>query len=495
MLLDGEIGLLLYLLPFSLDIPMRSQVVRSLALRSQLAIERNYTGAPTPAADANGSWRVVINWLVVGPEQKDDWLDQITEMRRETSFSEEVGLDAIFFENGDVERDVECYGFPDLLLTTREVLRKPQLEDMEAWLSADGLVKRAIKKFTGNFSVAEQRRFASKVERALERFPRKSPSEMLRRDVSSAAEPLRSVRVTNFRNLGDVKLDFGADPVSALVVHGPNGTGKSSLCEALSIGLFGSSYRYKQFADRVHERDVRATDRASNHIARYLSPLDSETGGPKISLNDRPATTPSLVDGDETEDSDLLMSGTILTQDTTIEFARMPSDALNARVLRGYSALADYIEEFVETQVAQAEAARSNLLHKFGLTAAIKKLDTALERIAKRELDRSLPPLPVNLVGWVERLDHSHFATPAADLVTRWRATAGENATSDLPRAIARASGKRVEIERLLGGWLQNYNELAAVTVRFLTTVQDRVRPLEPDFDKTAARVRAWEIG
>jgi energy-coupling factor transporter ATP-binding protein EcfA2 len=451
-LLDGEVGVLFYLLPFSLDIPMRSQVVRALALRSQLAIERNYAASPTEQIDQNGAWRVVINWLVSGTEQKNDWIEQIAELRRETAFSEEVALDAIFFTNGNIDKTLTCHGFPHLLLTTREVLKKSRYEEMDQWLSADSLVRQAIKGFASNFHITAHRKLASQVERAMEKFPRKSSREALRN--ASTPASLRAIRVRNFRNLGDVRLEFGTDPVTALVVHGPNGSGKSSLCEALSIGLFGSSYRYRRFADRTRELDVRGSDRVSTYINRYLSPLESDAK-PQIAINGGSLSSPSLVDVEHIEEADLRMAGTVLTQDTTLEFTRMPSDDLNARVLRGYSDLADYVEEFVHGRIAQAEAARHDLLHRFGLTASIKKIDTAFDRIAKRELDRTLPPIPHNLITWLTQLDQSDSASTAADLISRWTACGDQSRNSDTPAAIAAAGENVEEIQRILREWLQ----------------------------------------
>src|SRR5207249_7992864 len=98
--------------------------------------------------------------------------------------------------------------------------------------------------------------------------------------------------------LHDVGIDFGIQPVSTRVVHGPNGTGKSSLCEAISVGLFRSSFRYKMFADRDREKDVTAADRAGDYLRNYLAPLEDEDAEPKISVDGGAFVSPALLSPD-----------------------------------------------------------------------------------------------------------------------------------------------------------------------------------------------------
>jgi hypothetical protein len=86
LLLDPEIGLLFYMVPFNTDSNLRKQIVRALALRSQLSVERNYTGELTAESDARGAWRVVMNW-VIDADSKQKWVADITDVRRETAFS------------------------------------------------------------------------------------------------------------------------------------------------------------------------------------------------------------------------------------------------------------------------------------------------------------------------------------------------------------------------------------------------------------------------
>jgi len=167
--------------------------------------------------------------------------------------------------------------------------------------------------------------------------------------------------------------NFGIDSVSASVIYGPNGTGKSSVCEAISIALFQSSLRYKWFADRNREKDVTATNRANEYLVKYLTPMGKVQAEPGIALDDSAFSSPQLVSPEETEEKDLAMGGTILTQDASLEFARMSAHELGARVLRGYSELADHIGEYVESRVSQANTKRQDFLRMLGLSASITK--------------------------------------------------------------------------------------------------------------------------
>ena len=294
LLLDPEIGLLLYILPFHSKTNLHKQIVRALALRSQLSVERNYSGSRGDNSDQRGSWRVAIHWLVP-LNIRLVWTNQIEKIRRDTAFSEELSLDAIFLTDDDARNQIVRHGFPRLLITTREVFKKLKLEEMTLWLSADALVKKTLSDFGAHFHNPQQREFANEIVQALKDFEIASKSAVSNLPGPSSARKLRKIHIRNFRNLRDVRFDFGVPSVSASVVHGPNGTGKSSLCEAISMALFRSSFRYKTFADGTREKDVTAHDRAREYLERYLTPLDDSKAEPQIAVDDEPLARPQLL--------------------------------------------------------------------------------------------------------------------------------------------------------------------------------------------------------
>jgi energy-coupling factor transporter ATP-binding protein EcfA2 len=494
LLLDPEIGLLFYLLPFDAEANIRQQIVRALALRSQLSTERNYTGQPTAESDARGAWRVVVHWLVChGAREK--WIAQIMDVRRETAFSEELSLDAIFLDNGEVEPHLAAHGFPRLLLTTREVFKKQRLDEMTRWLSANDLVARALENFEATFRNTEQREMAAEIVRAMQDFRSRPRTNGTDEQPPETPGTLRSIRVRDFRNLSDVSLDFGIDSVSTRVIHGPNGTGKSSLAEAISLALFHSSLRYKMFADRAREKDVTVTDRAREYFEKYLTVIDLDQRHrtePKIAIDGDTFIRPQLVDGEKIQQADLAMGGTILTQDTSVEFARMPSAELGARVLRGYSDLADHVEDFTESRVTQANAARQDFLRRQALPASITKLDTVYPRIAKHEINQSLPAFPFPLVMWLEHLANLRVES-ASDLPGRWRAWGDDASRDALAQEIAGTTNDVDKIQRTVREWLEQFNALVVRTGEFLKGIEARLDPIRSELGEHAtARIMAW---
>jgi hypothetical protein len=489
LLLDPEIGLLFYMVPFNTDSNLRKQIVRALALRSQLSVERNYTGELTADSDARGAWRVVMNW-VIDADSKQKWVTDITDVRRETAFSEELSMDAIFLEDGDLESQLVEHGLPRLLLTTREVFKKQRLDEMLRWMSADDLVARTVERLPASFRKSEQRELADEIVRVMKDFQGRPTHNGVSEPPETPAT-LRSIRIHNFRNLRDVALDFGLSPVSARVVHGPNGTGKSSLCEALSLSLFHSSFRYKTFSNRLLERDVTATDRAADYLATYLRPIEDESAEPKIALDGERFESPHLVSAEKVQEADIAMSGTILTQDMSLGFAQMSSDELGARVLRGYSDLADHIEYFTESRVAQANSERQDFLRGLGVSAAITRIDTAYARIAKREVDQFLPAFPFALVSWLETVSKLKVEG-VSDLPERWRAWGDDSSRDDLAEEIASANSEPAAIQRAIGRWLETFNELALRTEEHIGLIETKISPIRATLDNVREQLTAW---
>ncbi|MEZ5413688.1 MAG: AAA family ATPase [Opitutaceae bacterium] len=489
LLLDPEIGILAYILPFSGKTVLKSQIARALKLRSRLSIERNYTGTDPDPDDDPGAWRVVLHWLVNATE-RETWTDQIMEVRRETAFSEEISMDALFITAGRIEEEIENYGFPRLLLTTREVLKKKRLDEMTQWLSANKLVEDALSGFASSFNKPAQGELAAEVVRAMREFNGASPTVADNNSVPDKPRTFGNIRIRNFRNLRDARFDFGKGPVSASIVHGPNGTGKSSLCEALSLALFQSSFRYKAFSDRNREKDVTATDRGREYISKYLTPIEEAQSEPKIALDEQDFVTPHLVAAEKAEEVDLAMNGTILTQDSSLEFTRMPSQELGARVLRGYSELADHIEQFTDSRVNQANTLRQEFLRGLGLSAAITKADTAYERIAKREIDLALPALPHSLVTWLESVDNLP-GNNASGLGPQWRAW-GELGRNELAKEFAESNNNETKLTEETRRWLARFNQLAIGSAEVIKGIETKIESIRSEFDSASTKIAAW---
>lgn len=491
LLLDPEIGLLLYILPFRTKTSLHRQIVRALALRSQLSVERNYSGPLKEKSDSRGAWRVAVNWLVP-VSASSSWSDQIEKVRRDTAFSEELSLDAIFLTNDDLRSQIVRYGFPRLLITTREVFKKQRTDEMTLWLSANMLVKEALAEFGTHFHNPHQRELANEIVHTSKEFEL-SPSTLGNSGTSSSSLPrkIRKIHIRDFRNLRDVRFDFGVPSVSTSVVYGPNGTGKSSLCEAISIALFSSSFRYNWFADKGREKDVAAHDRAREYLGKYLTPLDDSKAEPQIALDDEPLARPQLLTADQIGEANLSIGGTILTQDTSVEFARMPSDELGTRVLRGYSDLADHIEDFTESRVNQANEARQRFLRGLGLSASITRLDSAYERIALREIDQSLPALPKAFLAWLDTV--AKFTGEVdGNLARRWRSWGDDTNRSGVARQIASLHDRQIELTREISQWLEAFNELLLASEVVVNRINTKVDPVRQELEHVGAQITAW---
>ena len=493
-LLDPEIGVLFYLAPFDSRTNLRQQIICAAALGSRLSIQAQSTIEGTQNGDPRGAWRVVVHWLVDLGDRRS-WIKEVAEVRRDTAFSEDVSLDAVFLHrDGDLENQLERHGFPRLLLETREVLRKRRIDDVTRWMSADDLVRAALSGFQSRFQKPEQRDLAEGIVQAMEQFGTASVNATNVVRIEEAFERPRTlgrIRIENFRNLGSVTLDFGCEPVSANIIQGSNGTGKTSLCEAISVALFGSSSAYQAFTDRTTEKDVAVTDRGREYLARYLTSLrsSSESSGdtrPRIALNDQPLSPPQLVAAVETCNAGVAMDGTILHQDTSFEFAKMPAQELGARILRGYSELADYIEEYAENRVLEANTNRQDFLRTFGLSASITKVDTAFGRMARRELDRSLPGFPRPLVEWLDTIQ------VGAQLAWRWQQWGNESSRNGLAGRLSLMDASPANLEAEIRSWLEEFNALAMLSGEVVKDVDARIGPLRPELEQVARRINTW---
>jgi hypothetical protein len=485
LLLDPEIGVLLYLLPFDTETNVRRQLHRALALRSRLVVTSNAVNS-TDQDDPRGSWRVVMNWLA-RTEDRERWIGQVMEMRRQTGFSEEVSLDAIFFSEGDLEQQFESHGFPRLLLTTRNVLKKPSLDQVAQWMSANNLVLRSLEGLAKHFRVPRQRELVAEMLKAVHDYQQ---SRVSREPPPESPKQLKKISIQDFRNLDDVRFCFATQPVSTLVIHGPNGTGKSSVCEAISLALFGSSFRFRRFVTPA-EKDITISDRLRHYIEHYLSPIQRPNVRPRIGLNDGPPTVPTLVAEDQVDGSDVLMSGTILSQDASLEFARLSSNELALRVLRGYSDLAEFAEKFAETAFEKSNTGRQRFLRELGLIASITKLDTAYERIVETAITSLLPSIPTPLDRWLQRAVSLGIQAPWSSLHEQWQTWGGDSARKDLARGIA-ASRSEEGLRRSLAAWLLNYNELVANTVQAFKDLQSKMEPVHAEMQSAVNRVRIW---
>jgi len=467
-LLDPDIGVILFLIPFTTTMDIRAQVVRALALRSSLSSHRITQDKRDPL-DPLGSWRIFVHWLVDSSDTSK-WYADVVEIRQETGFSEEIVFDLIEISETGIEQSLKTHGLPRLLLTCRHVLKKTRSEEAVEWQSADHHVKQALERFDEDFRVADQKILAREVVRAIESFV---PSESLAEALPSRPLPLKSIGIRQFRNLRDIQLPIGASDHSALVIHGPNGTGKSSITEAISIALFKSSWRYRQFSDIEREKDISARDRRADYLNGYIRPLSNPSAIPEVNIDRSEWRAIDLCDSTAVADIETDMNGTILTQERTSEFCLMNQSALAAQVVRDYSNLADFIEETVGNLVNQAQDGRVQLLRENGLTAQITKLETAYPKIAKRILKEHGPAIALPVVQWLEGIA-AVVPGRAEALSIRWRNWDSDQAKDELAAEIAKSQSNSQRLQQTIQFWVEDYNRLIRDSAGVLSELQLR---------------------
>lgn len=483
-LLDAELGLVLFVVPFAPQDDLAAQVAAALNLQSSL----QPASPPSGPSDEAGPWQVALYWLVEA-SARSDWEDQMAELRQRPGCADELIFDAVFYSPDNLQQALEAHGLPRLMLTARLVLSKPAAADLANWMSADRAVLRELEDFAGEFTEPEQRRRAELIQDQLGEIV-----AALRATDGTApaqARPLDSLEVRDFRNLQQVRLHFGLAACSCRVIHGPNGTGKSSLCEALSLALCGSSPRYRQFLDRA-ERNVTASNRPKLYAQRYLAPFHGAERPPKLALNGAELSAPALVESwEEASRLEHELDGTLLAQETSQELLQRSPEELAVRVLTGYSEYAEQLERFVAQRVAEATERRQAFLRELGLSASITKIETALERIARQLVQREWPGAPAAWLNWLEELAScSETAPDEGPSASNWRAWADEPARDELARHLT--SSAEPDAVQAIAAWLEQGNSLIRQTRQWFDRLDARLAPLRDRLEDTLRDLEAW---
>jgi energy-coupling factor transporter ATP-binding protein EcfA2 len=393
LLLDPDVGIALFLLRFTMcgqeneSTDIRAQVAKAIAYRSRLLPRR----LDESDADPNGSWRVMIHWLV-DEVDKPDWQEQVSALRRDTAYMEELPVDAVIRNTAeDWPSSVQDHSLPRLLLRTRTVLGMKSTETVLQWSSADARVRSAMTGFAEMFSDDLERRLARQIEARLE--GRGKPDQNIKSN-GMPAEPkrLRELSVRNFRNIQEIDLHFSGDVAQSVVIHGPNGTGKSNLFEALEFALRGTSQRAQDFLD---DQDITTTKKEREYLERYLAPFGQEGTQPRIDLNREEVSL--FVGGSP------MLSGNLLSQEDTVKFINQKASDLAAEILGEFSGLADDLREHAESELAQAQGNLKNMLARLGLDrpGAVTKQDTARGKVAEIQL-RDVVSTPAHLLAMLQ---------------------------------------------------------------------------------------------
>lgn len=491
---DADVGWLLFLLPYEPD-RLEPQVNQAIGLRSRLLRESNYTGNSKSGEkeDQDSTWRVGLIWLV--EENKwPDWQGHILELRRESGAVEEISVDAIKVTQNSVHASLDAHGLSRLLLHTRALLSQSAPE-AEKWLSADKQVLAELGNFSQQFDAPRARAFARELENNAKSF---QPAET--RQSSSEARQFRRFRVRNFRNLDtlEVVADTAEDvKAQAIVLFGPNGTGKSSFVEALTLATLGTSPRLEHF---LSDKDLTRVT-TENYLNDYLAPLDQKNKSdakPCFAWDngDKYNETSFILTPDE--ESRRRYEGVVLNQEDSIDFTKMPRDQLATLVLRGYSALADELSAWLIREENSAKEKKSTFTRKHGLNSAITRSTTAYDRLAKTLLLEQLQRPSPEFLEWLRFLGRlsDEDGMHASKLVSDWTSQQG-NVVTRLAETVAKLQEKgasQSHIVQAIREKLVEFDRLTKQSSDFRQRLEHRIVILRDQLDVALTQMESWGV-
>jgi hypothetical protein len=489
---DADIGWLLFLLPYEPD-RLEPQVNQALGLRSRLLRESNYTGNAKAGEkeDQDSTWRVGLVWLVEN-NKWGHWQRHILDLRRESGAAEEISVDAIRITQNDVHAALDSHGLSRLLLHTRSLLAQSETE-AEKWLSADDQVTAELQNFSQRFKTPRARAFARELEEEAKSF---QPAEA--RSLSSAARQFRRFRVKHFRNLDtlEVVADHAEDTkAQAIVLFGPNGTGKSSFAEALSLAAFDTSPRLEQFID---DDDLRRPT-AETYLKDYLTPLassNSSNAKPCFAWDtgDKYEETPFALNPNE--ESRRRFEGVVLNQEDSLKFTELPREELAARVLKGYSGLADHLLAWLVQEEKRTNEAKLTFTRKHGLNSAIKRSVTAYDRLAQSLLLEQLQRPSPEFLAWLRFLEKlsDEDGRHASKLVSDWT-NQQDNVVKRLAETVAKLQeigATQSQIAQAIREKLDEFDRLAKQSSDFRQRLESRIAALREQLDIALTQMENW---
>ncbi len=491
---DDDIGWLLFLLPYDSS-QLEPQVNQALGLRSRLLRESNYTGNIKAGVteDQDSTWRVGLVWLVEDSEWAD-WQRHILDVRRESGAAEEISVDAIKVTQNDVSSALEAHGLPRLLLHTRALLSQTVIE-AEKWLSADEQVFSELENFSQQFKNPRARSFARELE---ERVKIIKPAET--QQFTLEARQFRRFRVKNFRNLDSMEVvadRTDGNSAQAIILFGPNGTGKSSLAEAISLASFNTSPRLEKFLD---DKDLKRST-TQTYLDDYLTPMNLLTNS-----NAKPCF--AWDNGDEYEeahfnlntddDSKRRFDGVVLNQEDSIVFSDMPREKLAAQVLRGYSSLADELSAWLAKEENSVKETKMIFTRKHGLNSSITRSATAYDRLAKALLTAQLQRPSSEFLDWLRfmgRLSREDGML-ATKVLADWQnqQTNAVNRLTETMVKLQEIGATESEIASAVHEKLNEFNNLATQSCNFRQKLDDQIITLQEQLDVALTQLESWGV-
>jgi hypothetical protein len=439
-------------------------------------------------ADPYGPWQVHVVWLVAD-ETRDAWESALAEMRARSSHAEEVGMDAVFVPSGRLREALDEQGLPALLLRSRALLNLPP-DDLPRWLSPDHAFETALRQIPSGLTNAEDRQHAQQF--IDERVALHRRTSQLADGDQVAVPELAPLEIEELRNIAHARLDLTSSSDDALhvnVTHGPNGTGKSSLFEALSLALFGTSRRLREY---ITDPDIKPGDK-SRYADKVLRRFGA-TSGARVRLGgaDRLATIATTVD--LANERDALASGTLLAQEVARDFVTLSAGDRGAMLLSDYSQLASLTQQGLDEKHSDARASWQDTLRGLGLTASITKRETIYKRLARRLIDEKVPPGSDSTANWLKTLGNlrPEFRAEADALSSRWMrldAPAGREGLAEQFDAglLVAETGQQT-----LANWLEARQDACRDVQAFEARIAPLLQSIRQEWERARGDLETW---
>lgn len=486
-LLDDEIGLALRIVPYSNAVDELNTSIQE-AVRAATQLQPHY-GITDAAADKCGIWQVSICWLVEA-NLREDWRKQIAEARKESGFSEEIGLDAILCNEGDSIADASMrHGLPQLLLQTRRLL-KLDWDEMPSWLSANTKVAEMLNKFPSRFS-GDTETYKLAHELAQDVLPL-NIAGINNANPQPNIATLEEITIKNFRNIGDLHLPFPKNKgrlTQAHVMFGPNGTGKTSIFEALCLAAGGASNTLVEYLD---DKDVESRKRS--YITSVLSPLGNKSATqPTINLNGNEKSISSLDVQFAKTDWDKL-EGSFQAQEDSRLFLQDKGESMAQRILKNYSTMADEVTKHAEARATAAKEIKTDWLRKHDLNASISVRETRSQRLIEGEIKKESWLPPQSMLDWLKKTT-SFFPEIASDgqhLVVRWQRWKDSQSECIEHMSGGISLGEVSLVRQTLATWLAIRNALLTDTRALVARAVPLIEPLRDKLLGVEQELDAW---
>lgn len=349
------------------------------------------SGISAAEADSLGAWQVHVVWIV-DPACRQSWDLAIRELRRSSSHSEEIGIDILESDRSSVRSRLNLDGLPCFMFNSRRLLNL-SFSELPKWRSPDVNFEAQLRRYVSEITDERQKEFVSGVIARSQEGEDVLNSEASNKVAEGGNDVVLSI--ADFRNIVSATIEMPLDG-HATVLHGPNGTGKSSLFEAFSIAMFGTSPRHLEY---LGDQDVPAKER-QEYVRSALHRFGAQNQ-PSVRLAGEETVGKLALTPEDARRRLSEASGTLLAQESAREFVKMSSREVAGIVLSDFSPRARRIQEVVDRGALQAKSAWQDWLRANGLNASIAKQETILTKLVEQALSGRCPPVSAMLYQWL----------------------------------------------------------------------------------------------